>query len=135
MTLAIERRVATRYETVKKQTTVRFMEWADRRITLSRLVNISATGALILTDKVPILYQPLWLRLENAPGTRWITAEPVRFGRFRDVGIRFHHPCPRHFFLAATLLESMPSVSASEGATHFLDEGTSESSAPPEYPW
>ena len=37
-------------------------------MTRSNLVNLSLTGALILADKVPELYRPLWVRLEKAPG-------------------------------------------------------------------
>jgi len=79
------------------------MDWADRRIIRSKLVNISETGGLILADKPPPLYRPLWVRVENAPRAGWIAAEPVRLGGSKEVGIRFYRPCPRDFFLGATL--------------------------------
>jgi hypothetical protein len=104
VTLAIERRASVRYETVNKQTSVQFMDWTERQITGSKLVNISVTGALIFADLVPALYRPLWVRVENAPGVGWIAAETVRFGRSKDVGIRFYRPCPRYFLLGNTLI-------------------------------
>jgi len=98
------------------------MNWSERKITTSKLVDISATGALILADRVPaLLYRPLWVRVENAPGAGWIAAETVRFGQSKEVGIRFYRPCPRNFFLAATLRESNPSVADDEIETPFMD--------------
>jgi len=131
VTLAIERRASIRHETVNKQTNLQFMDWTERRITRSRLANISETGALILADQVPALHRPLWVRVEDAPGAGWIAAEPVRFGHPKEVGIRFYRPCPRDFFLGATLRESMPWATAGERETRFLDQERSEFSAPP----
>ncbi len=122
MTAPIERRAAVRSETVNNQTSVQFMDWRDRRITRSRLLNISETGGLILADQAPPLYRPLWVRVENAPGAGWIAAEPVRFGRSKEIGIRFYRPCPRNFFLGATLPESFPCDDRSEDETIFKDE-------------
>jgi len=124
VTLAIERRASVRHETVHKQTSVQFMDWTERQIRRSTLGNISETGALILADHVPALYRPLWVRVEDAPGAGWIAAEPVRFGRSQEVGIRFYRPCPRDFFLRATLPESIPRVTASENETPFSDQET-----------
>jgi len=135
VTLAIERRASIRHETVNKQTNLQFMDWTERRITGSRLANISQTGALILADQAPALYRPLWVRVEDAPRAGWIAAEPVRFGGSNEVGIRFYRPCPRDFFLGATLRESIPLATARENETPILDQERSESSAPPpEYP-
>ena len=122
MTAAIERRAAVRSETVNKQTSVQFMDWTERRITRSKLVNISETGGLILADQVPPLYRPLWVRVETAPAAGWIAAEPVRFGRPNEVGIRFYRPCPRNFFLGAMLSDSFPGDDHSEDETLFKDE-------------
>jgi hypothetical protein len=119
--VAIERRASVRYKTVNKQTSVQLMTWSERQITGSKLVNMSATGALILADRVPMLYRSLWVRVESAPGAGWIAAETVRFGHSKEVGIRFYRPCPRNFFLGATLRESIPSVDDDEIETPFMD--------------
>jgi hypothetical protein len=121
MTLAIERRVAVRYEAVNTQTGVELQDWAGREITRSHLVNISATGAMILADKVPELYRPLWLRIATAPAMGWIAAEPVRFDDFGEVGIRFYRPCPRDLLQAATIRERDTSVAAGAEARSFAD--------------
>jgi hypothetical protein len=93
------------------------MDWRERRIKWSRLLNISETGGLIRVDQAPPLYRSIWVRIENAPAAGWIAAEPVRFGRSNEVGIRFYRPCPRDFFLRATLPESSPSAERSEDET------------------
>ena len=120
MTLAIERRASVRYETLNKQN-VQFMHWTERRITGSKLVNFSETGALILADRVPALNQPLWVRVENAPGAGWIAAETVRYGGSKEVGIKFYRPCPRNFFVGAAIAESIPRFADDEIETPFMD--------------
>ena len=82
MTLAIERRAAVRYETADTQTSVQLKDWAGRGMTRSNLVNVSLTGAMILADKVPELYRPLWVRLEKA--RNWLDCGRTRsLRRFR----------------------------------------------------
>jgi len=96
--LAIERRTSVRYETLNNQTSVQLMDdRTGKRITRAKLLNISDGGALILTDKEPALYQPLWVRIENATEIARIDAEPVRVGRLKEVGIRFTRRCPSDF--------------------------------------
>src|SRR5579872_5612586 len=97
------------------------MGWTDRRITRSKLVNISETGGLMLADQIPPLYRPLWVRVEDAPGAGWIAAEPVRVGHPNEVGIRFYRPCPRNFFLGATLPDTFPDEDHSEDETLVKD--------------
>jgi hypothetical protein len=109
------------------------MDWAERRIRRSTLINISETGGLILADQAPALHRPLWVRLEDAPRAGWIAGEPVRFGCSNEVGIRFYRPCPRDFFLSATLGNGIPSIDASEDTTVVLEEEIAKSSAPPEF--
>jgi hypothetical protein len=110
MTLAVERRAAVRYEAANTQTKVELKDWAGRGITRSYLVNISATGALILADKIPELYRPLWLRVERAPEMGWVAGEPIRFNETGEVGIRFYRPCPRDILQAATIREMVSSA-------------------------
>jgi hypothetical protein len=98
MTLAVERRGSVRHETVNNQTSVQLMDdRTGKRITRAKLLNISTGGALILTDKEPALYQPLRVRFENATEIALIDAEPVRFGRSKEVAIRFTRQCPSDF--------------------------------------
>jgi hypothetical protein len=122
MTLAIERRATTRYEAVNTQTGVQLRDWAGRAMTRSSLVNISATGALLLADKVPELYRPLWLRVERVPEMGWIAGEPVRFRDSGEVAIRFYRPCPRALLLAATMRQREPIAAAGHEESRFASE-------------
>src|SRR5205823_3050126 len=103
MTFATNRRASTRHAAANHQTILQIMDWTGQRVTRAKLLNISTEGALIRTDKVPVLKQPVRVRLENATEIGWIMAEPVRIGQSKEVGIRFCCPGPRAFLLAATL--------------------------------
>jgi hypothetical protein len=122
MTLAIERRAADRHDAVNTQTGVQLKDWAGRIMTRSSLVNISATGALLLADRVPELYRPLWLRVESAPQIGWIAGEPVRFKETGEVAIRFYRPCPRDLLVAATVRETVARAAGGEERSLFADE-------------
>jgi hypothetical protein len=132
MTLAIERRASPRHATTNNQLNVQIMDWTGLRVPRAILVDFSTEGALILTDKVLILHQPIEVRIENAPETGWIEAEAVRFGRAKEVGIRFYHPCPRDFFSAAARGIDSARVAASDEETLYLDDVASEHPVPPE---
>ena len=100
MTFAIECRASVRHEPVNDLTSVQLLDdRTGKRFTRAKLLNISTDGALILTDKEPALYQPLWVRLENATEIALIDAEPVRVGRYKEIGIRFTRQCPSDFLL------------------------------------
>jgi hypothetical protein len=127
MTLAIERRASFRHSTAYNQTNVQLMDRFGRRITKARLVNISHHGALILTDDVGVLNQPLEVRLENAPETGWTKAEPVRFGQPQEVGIRFNQPCSGRVLDAAINGVVNERVRATEEDTCLIEVNTAPS--------
>ena len=131
MTIAIERRASVRRETVNNQTSVQLTyDRTGKRFTRAKLLNISTGGAWILTDKELALYQPLWVRLENATEIALIDAQPVRFGRTNEVGIRFTRQCPPDLLL----MLGVDSRGSLDEGTPFLDEGRSEYAASPEHP-
>jgi hypothetical protein len=101
MTKASDRRASPRYSTGPHHTHVQLIGPFGCGITKARLVNISYHGALILTDDVIPLHQPLEVRLDDVPETGWIKAEAVRFGQPHEVGIRFDSPVEYYVLEAA----------------------------------
>ena len=73
------------------------MDWTGLRAKAATLVNFSSTGALIHTDQLPTLNEPLEVLLVDAPKIGWLGAVPVRFGSTNEVGIRFTRPFPMDF--------------------------------------
>src|SRR5262245_12357861 len=102
MTFKVERRAAIRHSTAHTQTIVQLTDRPGRRMTNATLINISHFGALVVTDNVAVLHEPLDMRLENAQELGWIAAEAVRFGRPLEVAIRFKWPCCRRVLDIAT---------------------------------
>lgn len=96
------------------QTYVQLMEWKGTPIKRGRLLNVSASGALILIESVGKQDRPLWVLLERAPETGWIAADVTRFDRPQELAIRFRSPCPLEFFLAATFTSDPPPSADSE---------------------
>jgi hypothetical protein len=68
------------------------------------LVNISLSGALIVTKERPVLRQPLWITLESPVTSGWIEAVPVRYDGEDQIALTFREPagCGSHFLWAAT---------------------------------
>jgi pSer/pThr/pTyr-binding forkhead associated (FHA) protein len=73
-------------------------------VSSARLVDISQTGMLVLSEKVPPADQQLWLRLENPLITEWV--EVVMKGATHanqgghSVRLAFREACPYDFFKA-----------------------------------
>jgi hypothetical protein len=68
-----------------------------------KLINASATGALVISETPPPLDQWLLLRLERPVRTDWYTARVVRHGDRNDVGLNFAASDPYAFILAGTM--------------------------------
>jgi hypothetical protein len=68
------------------------------------LVNISLSGALIVTKERPMLRQPLWITIESPVSSGWIEAVPVRYDGEDQIALTFREPagCGSHFLWAAT---------------------------------
>jgi hypothetical protein len=118
MTLAVERRAADRHDTVNNRTNVQLMDWIGPRIREAKLVNISSSGALIQTDQLPALHQPLRVRLEIAKEVGWFSAIPVRFGQSNEVGIQFVRPLPLYFLSKSTPVSDTPMPARTGEGTH-----------------
>jgi hypothetical protein len=94
---ALERREATRHEVSPTKTSVHMMDWNGPQVRRARLLNISSSGALLSTDFVPALHEPIRLRLDVAKEIGWVSAMPVRSESSGEVGIRFFRPVPLYF--------------------------------------
>jgi hypothetical protein len=68
-----------------------------------RLVNISRDGALIVSQNLPRLEPPIWLRIENPVMTDWAEAKIVRIGQDREIALHFPRRCPDDLLLAGTI--------------------------------
>jgi hypothetical protein len=73
----------------------------------ARLLDISQTGALVLSEAVPPANQRVWLRLKSPQVTDWVevvlkgeSPEPQETHRHR-VRLAFRETCPYDFFKAA----------------------------------
>jgi hypothetical protein len=104
MSEAIERRTSVRRGAVTNRVILRFTGSQGYRRAEASLVNISPSGALIVTRERPTLRQPLWISMEGPVTTGWIEAVPVRFDGDELVGLTFGNPggCGSHFLWAAT---------------------------------
>ncbi len=102
MTIAVERRESVRHEMPKVRTSAQLMDWTGPQVRHATLVNISSGGALLSTDGVLMLDQPIRLRLEIAKEIGWVAAIPVRSGRSSEVGVRFIRPLPLYFLRNTT---------------------------------
>src|SRR4051794_38916541 len=111
MTDATERRASIRRMTATGGVSLVVMDWTESRITRARLLNVSSGGALILADTLPILDQPLSMRLEHAADFDWTLAIPVRFGPAREVGVKFIRPSPLDFLWEVTIGAHLRGVS------------------------
>lgn len=81
------------------------MEWWEGQKVCrswSRLLDISHGGASLMTECLPPLDRPIWLRLEEPAQTDWVTARVVWHDAEGKVGVNFRQTCP-FFFNAATL--------------------------------
>jgi hypothetical protein len=67
------------------------------------MVNISRSGALLLTGNPPACRAPIWLRIESPVKTDWAEATTVRHGGNHEVGVQFPRGCPDDLLLAGTV--------------------------------
>src|SRR5262245_30108605 len=103
MSIPVERRYSPRVPPLADETYVQIVDWAGKRITRAKLLNVSLEGASVSSDSIFATSQRLWMRLEHAPETGWIEGEVVHFGSTNALGIRFHRPGRNAFFAAAVL--------------------------------
>jgi hypothetical protein len=67
------------------------------------MVNISRSGALLVTGNPPACHAPIWIRIESPVKTDWAEATTVRLGGNEEVGVQFPHGCPDDLLLAGTI--------------------------------
>jgi PilZ domain len=103
MPALLDRRVSPRWVAVKNQSVLELQGADGRRRVKVTLVDVSRDGALVVADEPPPLRGPLWLRMEDPAKTDWVRVEPVRRDDSGRLGLRFVHPCPDDFLLAAML--------------------------------
>ena len=100
---SLDRRASPRLVAVKNQATLEFQGEDGKQRVKATLVNISRTGALIVTDEMLPIQGKLWFRMEDPAKTDWIGVVPVRHDDLRQIGIRFVRPCLDDLILAAML--------------------------------
>jgi PilZ domain len=100
---SLDRRASPRWVAVKNQATLEFQGGEGKQRAKATLVNISRSGALIVTDEILPLRGTLWFRMESPAKTDWIGVVPVRHDKPHQIGIRFAKPCLDDLLLAAML--------------------------------
>jgi PilZ domain len=100
---SLDRRASPRWVAVKNQATLEFLGGAGKQRAKVSLVNISRSGALIVTDEILPLGGKLWFRMESPAQTDWIGVVPVRHNQLHQIGFRFAKPCLDDLLLAAML--------------------------------
>src|SRR4051812_35156735 len=82
------------------------LSWQGHGLALrlkGRMLNVSQTGALILSEVLPPLDQRLRIRLERPIRTDWCDARVVRHGEGHEAGLRFEDCDPYALVLGATM--------------------------------
>jgi hypothetical protein len=102
ITIAIERRLSRRYTAVPNEAVVEFTRRGKARIVGARLVDISATGALLRMSESPPVGELLWVRLVHPVRTSELMATAVRTDDAGGVGVAFGRSCDRTFYWTAT---------------------------------
>ena len=103
MPVSLDRRASPRWVAVKNRATLEFQSGDGKQRARATLVNISRSGALIVTDEILPLRGTLWFRMESPAKTDWIGVVPVRQDKPHQIGIRFRRPCLDDLLLAAML--------------------------------
>ena len=104
MSVQAERRSSVRRGAVPNRMILRFTGSMGFRRAEAALVNLSLSGALIVTKARPMLRQPLWITIESPVSSGWIEAVPVRYDGEDQIALTFREPagCGSHFLWAAT---------------------------------
>ena len=101
---SLDRRASPRLVAVNNEATLEFQGEDGKQRVKATLVNISRTGALIVTDEMLPIQGKLWFRMECPAKTDWIGVVPVRHDQpGASIGIRFVRPCLDDLILAAML--------------------------------
>jgi hypothetical protein len=101
---AQERRVSCRYPVDDALALLSWWEPMQSRVCGARLVDISQTGVLVLSEAVPPADERVWLRLETPQVTDWVEVVPKGStpegpGAHR-VRFAFREACPYDIFKA-----------------------------------
>jgi PilZ domain len=123
MSDGVQRRSSARRCAVPNRMILRFMGSLGSRRTEATVVNISLSGALIVTKERPTLHQSLWITMVSPVSSGWIEAVPVRFDGDDQVALNFREPdgCGSHFLWAATMAMDMSQLRDSQGPSSTLD--------------
>ena len=82
------------------------LSWQGHGLALrlkGRMLNVSQTGALVLSEVLPPLDQRLRIRLEHPIRTDWYDAKVVRHGEGNEAGLRFEDCDPYALVLGGTM--------------------------------
>jgi PilZ domain len=101
--LRSERRRSSRILAIPNETRLEWTAPGRRQTSRGTVLNVSQSGALVATDAVPEMNDPLLIRLRKPVQTDWGTARAVRFAEGNRLGIEFTGTTPYDFILGATL--------------------------------
>jgi hypothetical protein len=77
----------------------------EHKYTKGTIINVSATGILMMVDEVPPPKGAVWIRLEPPHPTDWVEGDTVRvenhWGEPKTARVRFREACPYDMFKAA----------------------------------
>ena len=103
MPAIVERRAHRRMSATSNTTSLEWRQDGSHRSSVARVMDISAGGALLVSEEVPPVTQGLWIRLEGPAATPWIGGRVVRVAGENSMAIAFDRPCPPDFFESAVL--------------------------------
>lgn len=102
MSRTIERRTSPRSSPGALGPDILILDEERRRAQPARLLDISAGGALIRSDRAVAVGRQVGLLVFKVPELGWIDAEIVRSAGPNEVGVRFLSPFRPEFVAAAT---------------------------------
>jgi hypothetical protein len=119
----VERRVAQRYPAVEGRSWLAWKEGNGFRRTAAWILNISASGCLVVSDLPPPTDRSIWLRLDNPAVPDWTEARLVDLPSNRDgiyaARLVFRGTCPYALMKAVAFGSSRPRPSGPEPSTSW----------------
>ena len=98
-----ERRKSSRQLAIANETRLEWTTPGRRQTCRGSLLNVSQSGALVVTESVPSTDDQLFIRLRRPVQTDWSNARVVRHSEENGLGIEFTGTTPYDLILGATL--------------------------------
>jgi len=98
-----DRRGSVREPAVENRACLEWWERAGARESWARLLDISRSGACLVSGAIPPLHQAVLLRVERPASSDWVRAKVVWIDGADRAGLAFTEPCPDDVLAAASL--------------------------------